>query len=259
MSKKLIISNWKNHPDSLAEAGQILDTVDEFSGSLGEKELSLVFCPPFVFVEEVGKILKTSHLIHHSELGAQDISVDDNMALTGEVSGPILRRLGVRYVIIGHSERRWKLGESDEIVNKKLKAALRNEFVPIVCLGERARDNNFSDFLEEQTLSTFAGLNSDEVARCLIAYEPIWAISTTPDARPDTPESALASISIIKNTLLANGYSLMANRYLYGGSVTSRNARDFLGSEGIGGVLVGGASIKRDEFVKILAIAAELQ
>src|SRR3989344_4756319 len=115
MAKKLIVSNWKNYPDTLAEAEQILDSVDEFLGSLNEKELSLVFCPSFVFTEEVGKILKASHLLHQSELGAQDISVDDEVALTGEVSGPMLKQLGVRYVIVGHSERRWKLGESDKV------------------------------------------------------------------------------------------------------------------------------------------------
>src|SRR3989344_8737508 len=119
MDKKLIVSNWKNHPDTLAEAEQILDSVDEYLGSLNEAEFSLIFCPPFVFTEEVGKILKTSHLVHQAELGAQDISMDDKTALTGEVSGPMLRKLGVRYVIVGHSERRWKLGETDEIVNKK--------------------------------------------------------------------------------------------------------------------------------------------
>src|SRR3989338_6366745 len=140
MNKKLIIANWKNHPDSLAEAEQILDSVDDFLGSsnlwindfasrlsTGEErgnKLSLVFCPPFVFTEEVGKILKTSHLLHQAELGAQDISVDNEATLTGEVSGPMLKQLGARYVIVGHSERRWKLGESDEVVNKKLKVVL---------------------------------------------------------------------------------------------------------------------------------------
>ncbi|HXK41102.1 MAG TPA: triose-phosphate isomerase [Candidatus Paceibacterota bacterium] len=264
--KKLIVANWKNHPETLAEAGQILDTVDEYLGSLGEREMSLVFCPPFVFTEEVEKILNTSHLEHQAELGAQDISVDDETALTGDVSGPMLKKLGVRYVIIGHSERRWKLGETDEIVNKKLKAALRNELVPIVCLGERTRlrslggqAHEWKDFLRQQAEATFAGLSSDEAARCLIAYEPVWAISTTPGARPDTPGSALESIGIIKEVLNTKYNIQNTIYYLYGGSVTSSNARDFLGSEGIDGVLVGGASIKRDEFVKILAIAAELK
>ncbi len=253
MNKKIIVANWKMQPESLAEAEQILDSVDEYLGSLNEKEFSLVFCPPFVFTEEVGKILRTSHLAHQSELGVQDIFWEDAGADTGEISGPMLSKLGVRYVIIGHSERRWKLGESDEVVNKKLKAALRNELIPIVCVGERTRDENFKEFLKEQVLNTFAGLSAGEVERCVVAYEPVWAISTTPGTHPDTPESALESIDIIKKTPLANGYSLMANRYLYGGSVNSSNVRSFLSKEEIDGVLIGGASVNKEEFIKILS------
>src|SRR3989338_1867184 len=127
MNKKYIVANWKMNPQTWAEAEQILDFVDEYIGSLNEKEFTLVFCAPFVFLEEVAKYLDTSHLAHQAFLGAEDIATEDSGALTGEVSGPMLRKLGVRYVIIGHSERRWKLGESNDIVNKKLKAALRNE------------------------------------------------------------------------------------------------------------------------------------
>src|SRR3989344_3259021 len=189
MNKKYIVANWKMSPTSLAEAEQILDFVNDHLESRNEKELSLVFCPPFVFLEEVGKILKTSHFEHGASLGAQDIFWEDAGADTGEVSGPMLKKLGVEYVIVGHSERRWKLGESDEVVNKKIKAVLRNEMTPIVCLGEKVRDDNFKKFLEEQVNKTFEGLTTDEVERCIIAYEPVWAISTNPGAKPDTPAS----------------------------------------------------------------------
>ena len=257
MSKKLIVANWKNHPDTLAEAEQILDSVDEYLGSLSETaELSLVFCPPFVFTEEVGKILRTSHFLHQAELGAQDISVDDGIALTGEVTGLMLKKLGVRYVIVGHSERRWKLGESDEVVNQKLKAVLRNEMVPIVCIGERDRDGGYGKFLKNQVEATFVGLTSDEVSRCIIAYEPVWAISTTPGARPDTPKNALELVSVIRDSLNTQ-YLILNTRFLYGGSITSANAREFLGNDGFGGVLIGGASVNRQEFVKILSLGSE--
>ena len=261
MNKKIIVANWKMSPDSLAEAEQILDSVDEYLGSLEEEELSLVFCPPFVFIEEVGKILKTSHFIHQAELGAQDISVDDGTAMIGEVSGPMLGKLGVRYVIIGHSERRWsasrRIGESDETVNKKLKAVLRNEMIPIVCVGERTRDENFKGFLKNQVLATFADLSADDVGKCIIAYEPVWAISTTPGARPDTPESALESIRVIKEVLTIQ-YPLLNTHYLYGGSIISANAREFLQNDQFNGVLIGGASVNKDEFVKILSVASGL-
>lgn len=269
MNKKLIVANWKMSPSSLPEAEQILDSVDEFLGSVEGEKFSLVFCPPFVFTEEVGKMLKTSHLLHQSELGAQDIFWEDTGADTGEISGPMLRKIGVRYVIVGHSERRWKLGESDETVNKKLKAALRNEFIPIVAVGERTRQisapqnlggqaRDWKDFLRQQTETTFAGLTADEVARCVIAYEPVWAISSNPDAKPDTPESALESIRVIKDTL-SSRYSLFAIRYLYGGSITSANAREFLSNDGFDGVLVGGASVDKEEFVKILSVASQIE
>jgi triosephosphate isomerase len=119
------------------------------------------------------------------------------------------------------------------------------------------RDNNFKNFLKEQTLNTFDDLSSDEVARCIVAYEPVWAISTTPGARPDTSQSALESISIIQK-VLDSRFNIQDLRFLYGGSVTSRNARDFLGNDGIDGVLVGGASIDKEEFLKILSVAVEL-
>ncbi|MEX2090886.1 MAG: triose-phosphate isomerase [Candidatus Paceibacterota bacterium] len=270
--KKYIVSNWKNHPDTLAEAEQILNNVDEYLGSLGEKELSLVFCPPFVFTEEVGKTLRISHLAHQAELGAQDISADDKIALTGEVTGPMLKKLGVRYVIVGHSERRWKLGESDEIVNQKLKVVLENELVPIVCLGERVRDADFKEFLRNQTEATFAGLSSDQISRCIIAYEPVWAISSNPGSHPDTPQSALESVDIIKRLLIekfqvtstksqTNSKFQIPNSkplFLYGGSITSANSREFLSNDGFDGVLVGSASVNKDEFVRILSIVQEL-
>src|SRR3989344_1072842 len=266
MTKQLIVANWKNHPDSLAEAVEILDSADKYLGSLSEAErFGLIFCPPFVFTEEVGKILKTSHLEHQAELGAQDISIDDKTALTGEVSGSMLCKLGVGYVIVGHSERRWKLNESNETVNKKLKAVLRNEMVPIVCIGERERDfsaegepaSGWKDFIKKQVEATFAGLSADEVTRCIIAYEPVWAISTTPGARSDTPESAAESIFIIKE-VLSKTYNLKPKTYLYGGSITSVNAREFLQNNQFDGVLIGGASVNKEEFVKILATVSKI-
>lgn len=257
MSKKYIIANWKMNPQTWIEAEQILDFVNDYLGSLSElKELSLVFCPPFVFLEEIAKVLKTSHLEHEASLGAQDIFWEDAGADTGEVSGPMLNKLGVQYVIVGHSERRWKLGESDDVVNKKLKAVLRNTMVPIVCLGEKVRDDNFREFLKEQVEKTFAGLSADEIGKCLIAYEPVWAISSNPGAMPDTPESAIESIAVIVETLTVNCKLETINLplFLYGGSVTSKNVAEFLKQKEIDGVLVGGASVNKEEFVKILKL-----
>lgn len=255
MKDKLIVSNWKMKPNSAAEAQEILDSVRSYIELPGpEKELDLVFCPPFIFIEDVAKFLAVPSLAGISSLGAQDIAEEDNAALTGEISGPMLQKLGVRYVIIGHSERRWKLGESDEVVNKKLKAALRNNLIPIVCIGEKERDQGFNKSLEDQIARTFEGVSSEELQKCLIAYEPVWAISSNPGARPDNPESALESIEVIEGYLSLNWQINKRNMFLYGGSVNSKNAVDFLSKEKINGVLVGGASVNKEEFIKILSL-----
>ena len=252
MDKKLIVANWKMLPNTLAEAQEILELVNDYLESIGEKkEFSLVFCPPFVFLEGVGRILKNSHLAHGSFLGAQDIAIDDGGALTGEVSGPMLRKLGVEYVIIGHSERRWKLAESDEMINKKLKSALRNELIPIVCIGEKSRDSSFKEFLEQQIETTFKDLSSDEIGKRIIPYEPVWAISTNPGAKPDTSANALESISIIREHLNLK-FKIKNLKFLYGGSVNSQNISDFIKEKEINGVLVGGASVNKEEFVRVL-------
>ena len=149
---KIIVANWKMNPQTLKEAEELLRI-----------STGTIVCPPFVYLEELSKI-KSGAI-----LGAQDIAFSDEPGQTGEVSGEMLRQLGIKYVIIGHSERRWKLGESDETVNKKLKLALGHGFTPIVCIGEKVRDKNFKGFLENQINSTFAGLD-DQIQKCLIFF-----------------------------------------------------------------------------------------
>lgn len=247
MPKKYIIANWKMNPQSVAEAEEILSFIDEHLEDKGRsQDQSVVICPPFVFIEDVGRMLKTSRLSKYAELGSQDIALADSGAWTGEVSGPMLKRLGVRYTIIGHSERRWKLGETDEVVNKKLHTTLANDLIPIVCIGELERDDGFKDFIKKQIEGTFAGLSDTQKRKCLIAYEPVWAISTNPGARPDKPEDTLQAIAVIKAELGPDTH------VLYGGSVNAENAKSFLSLEEISGVLVGSASVKKEEFVQIL-------
>ncbi|MEK7203585.1 MAG: triose-phosphate isomerase [Patescibacteria group bacterium] len=240
---KIVIANWKMRPETLEEAEDLFRISD-----------GAIVCPPFVYLEEFSKI-KSGAI-----LGAQDISLSDEPGQTGEISGEMLTRLRVKYVIIGHSDRRWKLGETDEIVNRKLKTALVHELMPIVCIGEKSRDTDFEIFLRNQVMSTFAGLPSEQIEKCLIVYEPVWAISTTPGAKPDTPESALESIKIIKDSLIGNWKLEIGNspKALYGGSVDSKNVADFLKEDEISGVLVGQASLNKEEFKKILDIVSSL-
>lgn len=211
----------------------------------------MVFCPPFVFLEPVAAMLKMSHLEHESFLGAQDLAVQNNISLTGEVPGEMLAKLGVSHVIIGHSERRWKLGESDAVVNQKLKEALKCELIPIVCIGEKSREGDYKQFIENQILGTFNGLTADQVAKCIIAYEPVWAISTNPDAKSDTPPGAVESINMIQG-VLSSKFQALSPRFIYGGSVTSQNISDFLKPKEVDGVLIGGASVDKEKFVEIL-------
>lgn len=259
MNKKLIVANWKMLPETLAQAREILETVNNYLEPLSELELEhigIIFCPPFVFIEEVEKMMSLSRLRTAALLGAQDIAPQSQGALTGEVSASMLERLGVQYVIIGHSERRWKLGENDEVVNAKLKTALENGFIPIICIGERTRVGDWKHELDEQIKGSLRGLSQDSVARCIVAYEPVWAISTNPGSHSDTPESASASIEYIEE-FLHQEYGTGAARYLYGGSVTAENAEGFLQRKEISGALVGGASVRKEEFIEILNIARQ--
>lgn len=247
MPKKYIVGNWKMNPQSMAEAEEILAFIDEHLEDKGRsQDQTLVICPPFVFIEDVGRMLKTSRLGKYAELGSQDIALADSGAWTGEVSGPMLKRLGVRYTIIGHSERRWKLDENDEIVNKKLKTALSNELIPIVCIGEREHNTEFKEFIKHQIELTFEGLSDAEKRKCLIAYEPVWAISTNPGAQPARPQDVLEAVSVIREVLGLDTH------VLYGGSVNADDAKDFLSLNEIDGILVGSASVNKEEFVQIL-------
>jgi len=255
MDKKIIVANWKMNPQTLAEAE------DLYRLSVG-----VIVCPPFVYLEELSKIKSGA------VLGSQDISLGDEPGQTGEISGRMLTQFGVKYVIVGHSERRWPRsrssdggsavtgesglalrGESDAVVNAKIKMALAHELTPIVCFGEKSRDNDFKTFLQQQVSATFAGLSADQIEKCLITYEPVWAISTNLNAKPDTPENAVESINFIKN-FLSKTYNLeLKISFLYGGSVNSANLASFLSRPEINGVLVGAASVNKDEFARILS------
>jgi triosephosphate isomerase len=246
MPKKLIIGNWKMNPTSVGEAIELLEIIHNHLSVTPPTQYTLVVCPPFVFIEEVSKLTGNDII-----LGAQDISLSDEAAQTGEISGEMLARLGVHYVIIGHSERRWKLNEPDEIIRKKVRMALDHNITPIVCIGERQRDADFAEFIKQQIDNSLQGLNDIEKEKCVIAYEPVWAISTNPGAQPDTPSGALESIAVIRVVL-------PQNVVLYGGSVTPENVSPFLSESGIDGVLVGGASVRREDFLKILTAGAKL-
>jgi len=248
--KKLIIANWKENPNSITEAVSLAQQIDKGIGKANKAEV--VIAPPFPFLSAVGKVLK------RAKLGAQNVFWEDKAAHTGEISPRMLKSSGVKYAIIGHSERR-RLGETDEMINKKISASLKAELKVILCVGEslnvRRRGLSASkNFVKGQLKKDLKGLHSTFYilhSRIIVAYEPIWAISTNKNARPDKPEDALEMIKLIKQFCHSH-FAIRNLPVLYGGSVNSKNAKNFLQYKEIDGALVGGASLKPDEFGKIV-------
>lgn len=249
--KKLIVANWKELPATLGEAEEILEYLSEELNEQIAEKTDIVLCPPEKYRQMVAEALSKEPLFEYAELGLQDIP------LVGLKNSKLEINNSPTYVIIGHSSRR--TFESDEIVNQKLKLALARELTPIVCIGERDRDEHFEQFLKDQVAATFAGLSAGEIEKCFIAYEPVWAISTNPGAKPDTPESSRESIGLIRDYLNSKfspfGRSLRQApnpKFLYGGSITVKNVATFLAMPEISGVLIGGASVRKEEFLEIL-------
>ncbi len=239
--KKIIIANWKMNPDTELETVSLTQKIDSEN---------LIIAPPYPFLGAVRKSQKLS------KLGAQDVFWETKGAYTGEVSAVQLKSLGVQYVILGHSERRI-LGETNDVVVKKVRAAMNLGLIPIICIGDGLSDkmagksevaamNQLSPVME--TLKTFKS------GKIIFAYEPVWAISTQKDAKPDTPENAKNMILKIKNKVLDEGLKGLEFHFIYGGSVNGLNAGGFLKYDEIEGALVGGASLKPDELTRILKI-----
>ena len=240
---KLGVANWKAAPATLEDARDLARNLLKIKTD----SVGVVICPPMPFFEEISRELSGSKFI----LGAQDVAPGAERGQTGEETAEMLVGLGVKYIIVGHSERRWNLGESDEIVKQKLISALAVGLTPIVCLGEKTREVGWEDFLRVQTKSALASLDESEINKCVLAYEPVWAISTNPGAQADTPESASAAVKIILQEI--SGHP----KILYGGSVNPENAKTFLSNQVFNGVLVGGASLNADDFSEIVSAAKD--
>jgi len=249
MKKTLIIANWKMNPGTLKEAEELFNATAKEAKKL--RNAKIVVCPPFLYISN----LKSSRSL---KLGAQDVFWEDGDSYTGEISAKMLKNLNVEYVIIGHSEKR-RLGETDEIINKKIKAGLRNNLKVIFCAGEIERDEggNYLQFIKSEIVKGLRKIPTKLLKNLIIAYEPIWAISAASKSRkgyhPDTPEDAREMATYIKRALVSL-FGKAAHRIpaLYGGSVDSNNARDFLENGGVDGLLVGRASRNAKEFGELL-------
>jgi triosephosphate isomerase len=246
---KIVIANWKMKL-SLAETSELAEKMkDKFKDFQGG---DLAVCPNFISLIEVGKILKGSPL----KLGAQDVFWEDKGAYTGEISPSMLKDAGCEYVIIGHSERRKYLLENYSMIHQDLKAVLNVEgLIPIVCIGEdtEERKTDRRDFvLVDQLQQALGGINLLGDQKVIIAYEPIWAIGSGVAIEPEEAEYAHKIIKIALRDMFEMKVVSNNFRVIYGGSISSKNVKEFANLEGVDGLLVGGASLDVEEFYKIV-------
>ncbi len=241
----LIIGNWKLNPGTPAEAKELAQALKKQSSKI--EGAKIVVAPPFIFIPEVAKALSGK-----LSLGAQDMHYEERGAVTGEIGGGMLASFGVSHVIIGHSERR-ALGETDDMVSKKVHAALKRKLTPVVCVGERTRDKEgrFYHDIAAQVKYLMKGLPPVAMTRVVIAYEPIWAIGTGATA---TAENVKEMQLFIMSTLskITDRKTAAKVRLLYGGSVKASNAKELHDEGGMDGFLVGGASLDANEFITIV-------
>lgn len=246
MRKKVIAGNWKMN----MLPNEAIDFIDKIAPLVKNTENEVILCVPYTDLFYALLTAQGTNI----KIGAQNMHFEESGAYTGEVSGKMLKSIGVEYVIIGHSERRQYFNETDETVNKKIKAAFANELKPIVCVGETLEQreaNKTQEIITKQTELAMQGLTEEQVQNTIIAYEPIWAIGTGKTA---TSEQANETIKSIRDKICQIYGQNVANRVIiqYGGSVKSNNAKELFEMSDIDGGLVGGASLKSDEFAKIV-------
>jgi triosephosphate isomerase len=251
MSRKpFVAGNWKMNK-TVAEA---CDLVSKMSAPLSEiTAVEKVLCPPFIALTEVAALLEESNI----GLGAQNLHWEEKGAFTGEVAPNMVKEF-CNYVIIGHSERRAYFGETDETVNRKLHAALKFDLTPIVCVGEtldQYESGHTAEVVRRQINLGLAGLDSATASRIVVAYEPVWAIGTGKASSGENANQVHGKVIRPALSELFGEKNAQAIRILYGGSVTAANAAEFFAMSDIDGALVGGASLKVDEFVAITKAA----
>jgi len=247
MRRPIIAGNWKMNNNS-AESVELVSQLREMIS--GIKEVEVVVAPPYTALGSVATAIKGSTIV----LSSQNIFWEEKGAFTGEISPSMLKDIGCQYAIIGHSERRQYFGETNETVNKRLKAALEASLTPIVCIGETLEEKEADKTLtviEKQVKEGLAGISSGEMEKVVIAYEPVWAIGTGKTA---TPEQAQEVHQFIRGMLAQVFDEGVAEgiRILYGGSVKPDNVDQLMSQKDIDGALVGGASLKADSFARIV-------
>jgi triosephosphate isomerase len=256
MRKTIIAGNWKMYK-TISEAIELSNGLTRELFELDYNNIEVVLCPPFTCLSEVSEVLAESEI----QLGAQDVYWQDEGAFTGEVSPKMLKDAGAKFVIIGHSERRQFFGETNETVNKKIKAALKNGLTPIVCVGEtlqeREKELTFK-VLTEQVNNSLKDFTQEEALKLVIAYEPVWAIGTGKTA---TPLQAQEVHKYIRDLLkkMYNEDTAQSIRIQYGGSVKPENITELMQQPDVDGGLVGGASLVVATFAALVKKAQEVK
>ena len=250
--KAFVAGNWKMNTNSHSSIDLAKGIVSRSSDLAGHK-VDVAICPPFVYLEPVIKAVSSSNVA----VGAQDVYFEPDGAFTGEISTTMLKDLGCTYAICGHSERRHVICETDELVNKKVKAAVNGGLLPILCVGELLAERQAG---QTETVVTrhvkkgLAGLDAERVSAVTIAYEPVWAIGTGLTASPQQAQQVHQFIRKLL-TEMYDARLAQETRILYGGSVKAANAKELMAQNDIDGVLVGGASLRADEFIGIIKAA----
>ncbi|OIO29938.1 triose-phosphate isomerase [Candidatus Nomurabacteria bacterium CG_4_10_14_0_2_um_filter_30_12] len=257
MQKKIVIGNWKMNPLSLKEAEKLLIEISESFSLI--KKTEIIICPPFIYLESLRRLLKAKNYKLKLNLGAQDSFWENIGAYTGEVSAEMLYNIGVKYVILGHSERR-AMGENNIDINKKIKSALSSGLIPIICIGENVRDekHEYLNFVKMQIEESLDKISRNNISKIIIAYEPVWAIGK--GTLPATVEE-FREMSIFIRKILSDKFGIdnVENiRIIYGGSVDEKNAEGFIKDGHADGFLPGRASLDSKKFSKIIKICEVL-
>jgi triosephosphate isomerase len=252
MRKPFVAGNWKMNTDSATSVG-LAEGLASGSVETAGQSVTVAVCPPFVYLQAVAKALSASSIA----VGAQDIYFESKGAFTGEISASMLKDIGCAYCLCGHSERRHVIGETDDLVNKKVAAAISGGLLPILCVGELLAEREAAktnEVVTRQLKEGLAGLSAEKLSAVTIAYEPVWAIGTgvtaTPQQAQEVHDFIRMQVSQMYDEQLADEI-----RILYGGSAKPGNAADLMGQQDIDGLLVGGASLKVDDFLAIIQAA----
>ena len=251
---KIVVGNWKMNPETAKEAEKLFTAIAKSVSPIRKTEI--VICPPFLYLTNLKKFSKKI------SLGAQDAFGRDVGPFTGEISPEMLYNIGVRYVILGHSERR-AMGESNTDVNQKIKYSLSSRLVPIVCIGESTRDDEheYFDVVKTQIKECLKGISKNLISQIIIAYEPVWSLSSTPNRHDATSLNSREMAIFIRKTLSdISSPDIAGNvRIIYGGSVNERNVLDFMENGGVDGVLPGKASLDAKKFIEIIKTCEALK